>query len=169
MTLHDYRDQTFDLAALCSAAAELLKGAPRPADKRVNPFPDARLVRYYQSANLVDRPSQYQGRKAVYGYRHLLQACAVKLLQGAGRSLDEIQRGLAGRSNLELEAVLAPALGLSANLASLEPAPSPSPRPWQSVELVPGVLLSIDPTQHPNTEQLIARLHAALSPSKESE
>lgn len=169
MTLHDYRDQSFDLAALCSAAAELLKQAPRPTDKRVNPFPDARTLRYYQSANLVDRPSQYQGRKAVYGYRHLLQACAVKLLQGAGRSLDEIQRGLAGRSNLDLESVLAPALGLHASLALPEPATLPATRPWKSVELIPGILLSIDPSQHPNTEQLIARLHAALSPSKESQ
>lgn len=159
MKFSEYRGQEFGLNALCAAASVLLSGAPKPQDKRINPLPDPRTVRFYQSAQLVDRPSRYEGRRAIYGYRQLLQTCAVKLLQGAGRGLDEIQRGLAGRSDAELERVLQGPL----RLTSSAPDERPQPRPWTSVELTPGVVLSIDPALHPNPKELMKRLHAALS------
>src|SRR3954470_23765274 len=63
---------------------------------RVRDLPDRRMVRYYATAGLVDRPSAMRGRTALYGRRHLLQLVAVKRLQAAGHPLATIQQELAG-------------------------------------------------------------------------
>lgn len=61
---------------------------------RVREVPDARVVRYYTTLGLVDRPARYDGRVALYGRRHLQQIVAIKRLQQRGRSLFEIQQTL---------------------------------------------------------------------------
>jgi DNA-binding transcriptional MerR regulator len=104
------REREFGLDAFVAAVSALLRSAPAPADGRVSEHPDARTLRYYQTTGLLDRPLRYDGRRAVYGYRHLLQAVAIKLLQGQGLSLGQIQRALAGATLVELEAAVAPAL-----------------------------------------------------------
>ena len=41
--------------------------------RRVRWQPDARLVRYYTTLGLLDRPAEMRGRTAYYRDRHLLQ------------------------------------------------------------------------------------------------
>lgn len=162
MPLQQHRDRRFTLPELVQAASELLARAPKPQDARVNPLPDARTVRYYQSTQLLDRPLGYEGRRAIYGYRHLLQLCAVKLLQGAGRGLDEIQQGLSGRSDAQLEASLLPAL--AEPVSSPMPQSVPKPRALISAELGPGVVVTIDPDLVSKPQALLDRLTQALTP-----
>jgi DNA-binding transcriptional MerR regulator len=75
-------------------------------DNRVSPVPDARTIRYYTTLGLIDRP-KINGRQALYGKRQLLQLLSIKALQAINLPLSEIQTRLYGRSNQELEALLA--------------------------------------------------------------
>lgn len=75
-------------------------------DNRVSPVPDARTIRYYTTLGLIDRP-RINGRQAMYGKRHLLQILAIKALQAINLPLAEIQTRLYGRSDSELEGLLA--------------------------------------------------------------
>ena len=64
--------------------------------RRVRWRPDARLVRYYTTLGLLDRPAELRGRTAYYRDRHLLQLLAIKTLQARGLSLQTVQTELAG-------------------------------------------------------------------------
>jgi DNA-binding transcriptional MerR regulator len=75
-------------------------GAP---SARVRHLPDRRLVRWYVTKGLVDRPAATNGRNALYGRRHLLQLVAIKRQQAQGHSLAEIQGKLAGATDTALE------------------------------------------------------------------
>lgn len=76
---------------------------------RVRDLPDVRTIRWYQSLGVLDRPTEFRGRAALYRRRHLLQIAVVKKLQASGLSLEAIQGGLPGKSDAEL----ARALGLT--------------------------------------------------------
>lgn len=91
-------DPRWRLKELVDASRSLLErlGEPEGESKRVRWVPNARLVRYYTTLGLLDRPSEMRGRTAFYGERHLLQILAVKAEQARGRSLEEIQARLAG-------------------------------------------------------------------------
>ncbi len=78
-------------------------GAP---NGRVRELPDRRVVRWYTTTGLIDRPVM-QGRTALYGTRHLLQVVAVKRRQAEGRSLAEIQAELAGATDETLRGIAA--------------------------------------------------------------
>ncbi|OBF43145.1 hypothetical protein A5787_15020 [Mycobacterium sp. 852002-50816_SCH5313054-b] len=78
-------------------------GAP---NGRVRELPDRRVVRWYTTTGLVDRPAM-QGRIALYGPRQLLQVVAVKRRQAEGRSLADIQAELAGATDETLRKVAA--------------------------------------------------------------
>jgi DNA-binding transcriptional MerR regulator len=183
--LDRYRAAEHGLSSLVQAARSLLEGAPRgTADDRVTAWPDERTVRYYQSLGLVDRPLRHDGREVVYGYRHLLQAVAVKLLQAEGYSLAQAQRSLAGRSTASLEEAVAQALGVAVlTPTGLPPAPPPdappsgppgagtpiprvadaSTRTLLTREVAPGVLVTIDPALVPDPDAIVARIARALS------
>lgn len=153
----------WSLEALADAAGDVLDGMPtgegvRP-DRRVNPRPDVRTLRYYQSVGLLDRADSGFPRAQGYGYRHLLQVVATKALQASGQPLAQIQRGLTGRTTAELEAAIRPALGPT---ASMPPASAPPPR-LVTVELVPGLLVTIDPAQH-DVDSTLAHLLNHLPP-----
>lgn len=158
------RLKTADLSLqeLVEACAALLSRAPIPDDGRVQAVPDARTVRYYQSSGLVDRPLRYDGRQARYGWRHVLQVLAVKLLQLQGQRLGTIQRALAGQSDARLEAAVRD--GLSLTPCPPEPAPSSPvpPRQLVSVALAPGVVLTLDPDVVSDPDAVVGLLHAAL-------
>lgn len=98
-------------------------GAP---NGRVRGLPDRRVVRWYTTTGLVDRPTM-QGRTALYSPRHLLQIVAVKRRQAEGRSLADIQAELAGATDETLRKVAAvPDELMEAELE--EPPPSPARR-----------------------------------------
>lgn len=69
---------------------------------RVRDIPNARTIRYYGTLGLVDKPSAFRGRTALYTRRHLLQLVAIKRLQAQGTSLDAIQAQLTGATDAEL-------------------------------------------------------------------
>lgn len=73
---------------------------------RVRDLPDVRTIRWYQSLGILDRPTEFRGRAALYRRRHLLQIAVIKKLQAAGRSLEEIQGSLPGRTDAELARAL---------------------------------------------------------------
>lgn len=167
MTPDPHREYTLD-ELVSAAAAWLGAAAVVHPDERVRELPDARTLRYYQTLGLLDRPLRYEGRAAVYGARHLLQALAVKVLQAQGLSLAQVQAALLGADTPTLEAAVAEVLGAAGSAAQGPPAPAPSPiplpqaQPLRSVRLAPGVVLVLDPELVPRPEALIARLARAL-------
>jgi hypothetical protein len=88
---------------LAQRAAETLAGeGVHVPNGRVTAMPDRRLIRWYATIGLLDRPLRTRGRTARYGERHLLQLVAVKRRQAEGRSLAEIQAELAGATDATL-------------------------------------------------------------------
>lgn len=169
-----FRNAVFSLDELSNAAARLLRAqGVRVEDGRVTGAPDARALRFYQTLGVLDRPVRYDGRRAVYGYRHLLQVLAVKRLQAEGYSLAVIQASLPGKSTDELERGLraaSPLSGASSRSEALpDPPPSSSPRHVLTAEIAPGVTVTIDPVQVADPDHLIRRLAASLAPDGSKE
>jgi len=165
MPLPDLRTRTFALPALAAEVSLWCAALPhRATDDRVAATADERTLRYYQSIALLDRPLRYDGRLAIYGYRHLLQALAAKVLQAQGFSLAQVQRALSGATDELLEASVLEALEGGEPRAASPPPPEPPkagvPVPWPTFGVAEGVVLTIDPTVHADPEA-IARLVAA--------
>lgn len=175
--------------------AELVELSTRWAEpaghsKRVRWEPNERLIRYYTTLGLLDRPAELRGRTAYYGVRHLLQLLAIKALQAQGAPLQEIQATLSGRTQSELEELA----GLSENWLNSVLPPSaqesretrPPPQrfwerraarldvpeaptgpgtelPLQGLELAPGVTLMLDRRHYPTLDpRQLSRLAAPL-------
>ncbi len=170
MTLTDHRDRALTLAELAHLAGEALQEAGIHAeDGRVGSGVDERTLRYWQTLGLLDRPLRYEGRQALYGWRHLLQALSVRLLQSRGHSLAQIQAALQGVDTPALEAALLSALPLRVEAPTQAPAtppapPSPAPRPLLAAEVAPGVTVLLDPRHAAEAEAIFARI-SALFPS----
>jgi DNA-binding transcriptional MerR regulator len=99
---------TWTLTELAELAARALADAGTGvANGRVTGVPDARMVRWYTTIGLLDRPEFGVGRVARYGPRHLWQLVAVKRLQAQGLPLAEIQLRLAGATDETLRRVAA--------------------------------------------------------------
>ena len=104
---------TWTLEQLAERAARALVDAEvRVANGRVTGVPDGRLIRWYTTIGLLDRPVIGPGRVAQYGPRHLLQLVAVKRLQAQGAPLAEIQLRLAGATDSALQRIAALPAGL---------------------------------------------------------
>jgi DNA-binding transcriptional MerR regulator len=69
-----------------------LEALPPPKNGQVRAVPDERTIRYYGTIGLLDPPTAFRGRTALYGPRHLAQIVAIKRMQSAGHSLADIQR-----------------------------------------------------------------------------
>jgi DNA-binding transcriptional MerR regulator len=98
-----------------------------------------RLVRYYASQGLIDKPLR-QGREARYTYRHLLQLVVIRRLLTEGYSSTAIAPISSAKANAELEALLQggmqltveaanPALAYLNQIKSRQMRPSDSPLP----------------------------------------
>ncbi len=162
-----FRDAEFSLDELSETAARLLRQeGTRVDDGRVAGAPDGRAIRFYQTLGVLDKPLRYDGRRAVYGYRHLLQILAVKRLQAEGYPLGMIQSSLPAKSTDDLERGLraaAPMAGPPHELAAPAPTPDVSLRRVLTAEIAPGITVTIDPAQVPEPERLIRRLAAHLA------
>lgn len=170
--------QGVNIAGLAAWGQQLISrlGWEEGDSRRVTWTPTPRLIRYYTTLGLLDRPAGFQGRTALYGPRHLLQVLAIKRLQLDGKTLEAIQPLLLGRTDEGLAALLGLTLPLPAPGAP-EPATTAPARPaafWQevpaprtpappdrpqgrtvtSLEPIPGLQVLIDP----------GRLPAGLSP-----
>ena len=84
-------DETWTLAELVAEAASWIATLPEPKNGQVRAVPDERTIRYYAALGLLDRPAAMRGRTALYSRRHLAQVIAIKRLQGAGKSLADIE------------------------------------------------------------------------------
>lgn len=109
----------WDLDALVDTANDLLPqflpdlGDPQGrSPETVNP----RLVRYYTTQGVIDRPLR-QGREARYTYRHLLQLLVVRRLLPEGYSTTAIQP-IAAKPNGDLEALLQGGVQLTVETAN---------------------------------------------------
>jgi MerR HTH family regulatory protein len=100
-------DWTIDELAARASAALSVADYPGPPNGRVREMPDRRLIRWYATIGLLDKPAAMRGRTALYGPRHLLQLVAIKRRQAQGRSLAEIQAELVGASDAMLRGVAA--------------------------------------------------------------
>ena len=171
--LDHLRDREWTLSSLVAVLSPLVAALPGTADERVNGVIDERTLRYYQSSGIVDRPLRYDGRAAIYGFRHLLQALATKALQAQGLSLAQVQAALAGVSSAELHDAVGRAMGhvpphrsapVDPNIAARVAVPlSLAPRALLSAELAPGVTVTIDPARVADPEQLLAVLVHSLT------
>jgi DNA-binding transcriptional MerR regulator len=73
---------------------------------KVAPIPDARTIRYYIREGLVDPPHGSAGSAALYGYRHLLQLVAVKVLQSHYLPIRKIRETIEDLTDRELESLI---------------------------------------------------------------
>lgn len=97
---------TIDELARQVADTLVREGVHVPND-RVTAVPDRRVIRWYATIGLLDRPLRTGGRTARYGERHLLQLVAIKRRQAQGCSLTAIQAELAGATDRTLRRVAA--------------------------------------------------------------
>lgn len=170
--IEQYRDSELSLEGLVGMVqGTLVQSANVPADGRVAEVPDARTLRYYQTLGILDKPIRYDGRKAVYGYRHLLQALSIKLLQGQGYSLAQIQQALSGADRAELERAVVETLG---ELQSVPGAPPPIPARFKlreepggkrliAVEVGQGVSVILDPEKVDDPEVVLVAMRELLN------
>ncbi len=170
------------LDELAALASEVLDArAVTVPDGRASDRVDPRTVRFYQTLGIVPKPA-YIGRRAMYGREHLVRVVVAKELQAEGRSLSQIQAGLAMHATDDLVAALMSTDGAAAARAvpggampsstPSKPAHTPSPsrsspsapaaaalRPFQ---LAPGVTVLIDPAIVSDPQQLADALAKAL-------
>lgn len=165
MPLEIHRDASLSLPDLSRAADALLRRFHvQVDDARVSQTTDPRTVRYYQTRGLIDRPLRYDGRRAVYGYRHLLQLLAIKGLQEEGQPLNLIKAALAGRTSEELEGAIMTAVADPAPSPAGGPAPAPAPsRSLIAAEVAPGITVTIDPLRVPDAPAMVHRIWRAVS------
>jgi hypothetical protein len=105
----DFSGSAADLATLAIACSKDF-GLPVDPDKT-----NERLVRYYVSEGVIDRPDRV-GRDAAYGYRHLLQLLTARRMLQAGGALSVIGPHNSTATTKALEEGLAKPLPTAAEL-----------------------------------------------------
>jgi DNA-binding transcriptional MerR regulator len=105
----DFSGSATDLATLAIACGQDF-GLPVDPDKT-----NERLVRYYASEGIIDRPDRV-GRDAAYGYRHLLQLLTARRMLQAGTALSVIGPHNSTATTKALEEGLAKPLPTAAEL-----------------------------------------------------
>lgn len=90
---------------------------PQEANARVQDEVNPRLVRYYTTQGLLDKPLK-QGREARYTYRHLLQLLVIRRLLAEGYSGGAIDRLVSVKSDSELAALLQGGVQLTVEAAN---------------------------------------------------
>lgn len=168
-----YREARLSLDELVAAAGKLVRRRKVDlSDGRVAAAMDVRTIRYYQTLGLLDKPLGFDGRRAVYGFRHLLQLLCIKKLQSEGYPLALIQERLAGRPTSVLEAAIAE-IGLASDTAPMA-APTPirhqaMQRGLVAVEAASGVTIVIDPAQVADPHAILKRISAVLTQDREDQ
>ena len=104
--MSDETQNLWTISELAAEAAAVLSAADVNQESgRVSDVPSTRTIRYYTTHGLLDRPTDFRGRTALYDRRHLLQLVAIKRLQTRGTPLEDIQQLLIGASDAELESM----------------------------------------------------------------
>src|SRR4051812_29231868 len=97
-------ETAFPLEDLVERAGEALRRLGQH-NGQVQATPDERMVRYYASLGMLDRPVAWNGRQALYGVRHVLQLTTIKRLQAKGLTLARVQQVVIGASDERLRAL----------------------------------------------------------------
>lgn len=102
--MSESNEHLWTISELAAEVAAVLSAAEvDQSSGRVTEVPSTRTIRYYSTHGLLDRPTEFRGRTALYDRCHLLQLVAIKRLQARGTPLTEIQARLMGASETELE------------------------------------------------------------------
>ena len=103
-----------------------------------------RSFRHYQTLGCIDKPGR-AGRKAVYGFRHYLQALVLRKLTWERMPSTQIASLMEGRSNEDLKSLLFDGI----EIVPVKQAPrdaihaAKGPESWSRIELVPGLEIHI--------------------------
>jgi DNA-binding transcriptional MerR regulator len=149
--------ETWTSGELAALAAQALGGA-RVGDGRVTGVPDPRLIRWYTTIGLLDRPTIAAGRVARYGPRHLLQLVAVKRLQAQGLPLAQIQVRLAGATDDQLRRVADLPPGLT-DAPTATPTPTTEDDRFWARRPAPAKTPEVD-----STSDTVSRVHGLRLP-----
>ncbi len=141
----------------------MLADEPQPSG-RVADIPDLRTIRYYAALGLLDPPTSFDKKRALYDDRHLYQLLAIKRMQRAGLALAEIQRRLAGLSEARLRILARP------EHAHVEPPAAPRDRFWarkprtpppvEAFRIAPGCTVLLEAAARPFTDDDARSLRA---------
>ena len=112
MNISDYTDFSGSATDLATLAIACGKDFGLPVDPEKT---NERLVRYYASEGVIDRPDRV-GRDAAYGYRHLLQLLTARRMLQAGTALSVIGPHNSTATTKALEEGLAKPLPTAAEL-----------------------------------------------------
>jgi hypothetical protein len=101
--LHARRSWSGDISSLVAetAAVQTALGLHEQAGGT-----NLRLVRHYLGVGCIGRSAERDGAKAVYGYRHLLEAVGVRVMLGDGWKLAKIGEALAQMQDPEIERLI---------------------------------------------------------------
>ena len=99
-----------------------------------------RSFRHYQTLGCIDKPGR-SGRKAVYGFRHYLQALVLRKLTWERMPSTQITSLMEGRSNEDLKSLLFEGVEIvPVKQVSTDAQPAAKgPEAWSRIELVPGL------------------------------
>lgn len=97
----------WDIETFVRIANELLPQylAGEPVNDRSEREVNPRLVRFYTTKEVLDRPEK-EGREARYLYRHLLQLLLIRRLLSEGYSIPSMSPIMGNKSDAELESLL---------------------------------------------------------------
>jgi hypothetical protein len=139
------------LSRVNQAASKLLPGLPTTTDSRINPTLVPRTFRHYVTLGCIE-PGRREGRRAVYGYRHFLQALLVRRLLWERVPADRIAALVARRSIEDTEKLLLGGVFFVAG-AEVESSANPADRSrlseaarsesWSRTRVAPGVELHL--------------------------
>ncbi|HEY9879743.1 MAG TPA: MerR family transcriptional regulator [Leptolyngbyaceae cyanobacterium] len=98
---------------------------PEELDSRVQDTINPRLVRYYTTQGLLDKPLKL-GREARYVYRHLLQLLVLRRLLAKGYNAGSLGNVMVNKPERELEALLLGEAQLTVEAARPDEAANPA-------------------------------------------
>ncbi|ACB01076.1 MULTISPECIES: MerR family transcriptional regulator [Cyanophyceae] len=98
---------SWDIDTFVQVTNELLPQylAENPVNERSESDVNPRLVRFYTTKGVLDKPEK-DGREARYLYRHLLQLLLIRRLLSEGYSIASMQPIMGNKRNAELEGLL---------------------------------------------------------------
>lgn len=136
-----------------------------------------RSFRHYQTNKCIDAPAK-EGRNAVYGYRHFIQALVVRKLLHDKVPSSQIQRMTTKRSTEELQRILFQDIGdlgfarQGSSGSAVNAARAKERETWQRIAIAAGLELHMRadfaPLNKNSLQFILAEVEKAIRPHKES-
>lgn len=115
-------------------------------DGRVNEEFNGRKVRHYQTKEIIDAPER-EGKEALYGYRHILQALLLRQLLAGGFPANKIREMMDDKPNRALRRLVVQGLDVALTPSDETAAPAAEAKPglargpWLRIPVAPGLEL----------------------------